>query len=339
MSEMDVRVQVLNSILITPHGKLADLAPTHVSALERDPMFYGRLASWYQNRGEVRDHKVLFIAHLLTSEFPEHREAGWVLLQELPPHMVASVLDYAKVHIGKTPRILKHAIATYMRSIEERTTRFDRAALRDRKNLKHLYASLRLKPGPRAQQILFDENPPEDSTLYQLKLLARTQDPEEQALLIIVHRIPYTTAVGAIKQITPSILVALLDVMTPQEVINHLKALSRHGAFNNDEVKQLVEEKLRLAATDKRVSTLKATKAAEHVELAESTQKVLTATVDQRVAKITSITRPTALFVDKSGSMEQAITVAQETAALISAVCHDFHVLMFDTIAHVVPPP
>ena len=33
--------------------------------------------------------------------------------------------------------------------------------------------------------------------LFQVKMLARTTDPEEQALLIIVHRIPYTVAVGA----------------------------------------------------------------------------------------------------------------------------------------------
>jgi hypothetical protein len=37
--------------------------------------------------------------------------------------------------------------------------------------------------------------------------------------------------------------------------------------------------------------------------------------------------------------MDQALRVAQDVAALVSAVCHDFHVALFDTIAHVVPAP
>ena len=55
--EHDVRVQILNSFLTTPHRKLAELAPLHTSALERDPLFYGHLAPWYFEKGEVRDHK------------------------------------------------------------------------------------------------------------------------------------------------------------------------------------------------------------------------------------------------------------------------------------------
>src|ERR687886_784147 len=127
MGEMDIRVAVLNSFLSTPHGKLAELAPLHTSAIERDPLFYGHLAAWYGLRGEVRDHKVLFVAHLLTSDFVEHREAGWVLLQRLPPHMVAAALDHAKVAIGKVPRSFKSAVAAYLRSLEASPARFDRA--------------------------------------------------------------------------------------------------------------------------------------------------------------------------------------------------------------------
>src|SRR4051794_11463881 len=61
MAEIDIRIQILNSFLTAPHGKLTDLAPLHTGALERDPLFYGHLAAWYAGRGEVRDHKVLFV--------------------------------------------------------------------------------------------------------------------------------------------------------------------------------------------------------------------------------------------------------------------------------------
>ena len=64
--------------------------PRYREMLTRDPLFYGRLATWYQANGAVRDHKEVFIAHLLVSDLPEHREAGFVLLQDLPPYVTAA---------------------------------------------------------------------------------------------------------------------------------------------------------------------------------------------------------------------------------------------------------
>jgi VWA domain containing CoxE-like protein len=331
MTELDVRTQVLNSFLTTPHGKLDVLAPLHTSALARDPLFYGHLAAWYAERGEVRDHKVLFVAHLLTSDYPELREAGWVLLQKLPPHMVAAAVDHAKRVIGKLPRIFKGAVAGYLRGLELDVSRFDRAALRGKQTMKHLYATLRIAPGPRAQRVLFADDPPVESPLFALKALARSEDPAEQARIIVERRIPYTTAVGALKAITPSALVALIEVMSPQEAINHLASLKKRGAFDSPEVKALVEAKLKAAETDKRVSTLKATRALASVALDDETAELLTAVTDARVARMARITRPTALFVDKSSSMTQAIEVAKEVAALVSAVSDSFEVLAFDS--------
>lgn len=331
MTELDIRIRILNSFLATPHGKLADLAPLHRDALERDPLFYGHLAAWYAERGEVRDHKVLFAAHLLTSDFSELREAGWVLIQRLPPHLVEAALDHAKVALGKVPRMLKSAVAAYLRELEAAPQRFDRAAMRARPALKRLYASLRIAPGARAQAVLFDEQPPADSVLHQLKQLARSSDPAEQARLIVAQRIPYTVAVGAVRALTPAVLVALLEVMTPQETINHLAALKRRGAFDSPEVKALIEARLRAAEGDRRVSTLKATRALSAVELDETTAAVLTEVTDRRVATIARIERPTALLVDKSSSMTRAIAVAKEVAALVSAICADFRVLAFDS--------
>lgn len=333
MTELDVRIEMLNSFLTTPHGKLADRAPLHQESIAHDPLFYGHLAVWYHERGEVRDHKVLFVAHLLTSEFREHREAGWMLAQKLPPHMLATTLDHAKRTIGKVPRSFKSAVTAYLRALEGNPPRFDRLALRSRNDLKHLYASLRIAPGARAQAILFADQPPMDCPLAHLKLLAWTANPVEQARMIVEQRIPYTTAVGALKTLTPSLLVALVTVMSPQEVINHLAALKKRGAFDSPEVKALIEERLREAEDDKRVSTLKATRASASVELDEQTAQVLTEVTDKRVAQIARITRPTALFVDKSGSMTKAIAVAKEVAALVSAICHDFRVLAFDNVA------
>jgi hypothetical protein len=333
-TESDVRIQILNSFLTTPHRKLEELAPLHTSALERDPLFYGHLAPWYFEKGEVRDHKLLFIAHLATSEYPEFREAAWVLLQQLAPYEVARALDHTKKVIGKTPRSFKGAIVHYLKTREENIRQFDGAALRARKDLKHLYASLRIKPAPRAQAILFDEKPPEDSPLFGLKHLALAGTAEEQASVILENKIPYTTAVGALKHITPVVLVALINTMSPQEVINNMASLKKRGALDHPEVKALIDQKLAAATTDKRVSTMKAKKAIQAANLDAETERTLTEITDQRVAAKVEIKRPTALFVDKSGSMSQAIEVAKQLASLISAVTTaEFYVYAFDTAA------
>jgi hypothetical protein len=332
--ETDVRVQILNSFLTTPHRKLEELAPLHTSALERDPLFYGHLAPWYFAKGEVRDHKLLFVAHLATCEYPEFREAAWVMLQQLAPYEVARALDHTKKVIGKTPRSFKSAIVHYLRTREENIRQFDGAALRARNDLKHLYASLRIKPGTRAQAVLFDEQPPADSPMAALKQLAKAATADEQARVILENKIPYTTAVGAIKQMTPAVLVALINAMSPQEVINNMASLQKRGAMDNAEVKALIDQKLAAAATDKRVSTMKAKKAIQAAQLDSETEQALTAITDQRVAAKVEIKRSTALFVDKSGSMSQAIEVAKQLAGLISAVTTaDFYVYAFDSAA------
>ncbi len=338
-TERDVRMEILNSFLTTPHRKLDELAPLHAEALERDPLFYAHLAPWYFERGEVRDHKVLFAAHLLTSEYPEFREVGWVLLQGLAPFEVARVVDHAKRVIGKSPRVLRSAVAHYLGTRERNPRQFDGAALRARTHLKHLYATLRIKPGERAQASLFDGTPPEDSPLAALKRLAKAESSEEQAGIILDGKIPSTTAVGALRHVTPALLVALIDAMSPQEVINNLGMLKRRGAMDNPEVKALIDDKLKAAGADRRVSTMKAKRAMKAAELDEETEKTLTAVMDRRVAEKVEIKRPTALFVDKSGSMTEAIEVAKQLAALISAVVTaEFRVYAFDTVAFEIEP-
>src|SRR5687767_13833187 len=97
--ERDLRLEILNSLLTTPHRELQQVAGLHREMLDRDALFYGHLAAWYQRHGDVREHQEVFIAHLLVSELPEHRDAGYALLQELPPYQVARVIDFMRRHL------------------------------------------------------------------------------------------------------------------------------------------------------------------------------------------------------------------------------------------------
>ena len=334
-NERDARLEMLNSLLTTPHRDLGRVAGVHDDVRRRDPIFYGHLAAWYVANGDVRDHKEVFVANLLTSDLAEHRGAGFVLVQGLAPYQVARVVDFMKVHRGKVPRSARTAVARYLRERERDPERFDRAALRARKAFKRLYATLHVRPGERADAILFKERPPADSLAFALKRIARVASPAEQAQLIVEHRMPYVVAVGALARLTPAALVALVDRMSPQEVINNLGAIKARGGLDHPELKRLVDDKLARAATAGRVSAFKAVTAADAADLDDETVARLHHAAGEQLRRKGRITRPTALLVDKSGSMSVALEVGKRLAAMVSSVAEaGLAVYAFDTMAY-----
>jgi hypothetical protein len=358
--EQDLRVKLFNTLLTTPHRDLAGIYPVHQEIIAQDPRFYMHLAAWYNDNGEIRDHKEMFVINSALSDFPGHRDVGLALLRELPPYQVGRVFDFIK---GKTvrrkvkqddtvqtvtekrglfrniPRAMKTEITRYLRDREEKPEWFDASVLQARKVMKRLYASLRIHPSPRAQAILFDDNPPPDSRVFALKAISQAKTPAEQARVIVDNKIPYRVAASIIKQITPTVLVALIERMTPQELINNIGSLKRHGAFNNPDVKKLIDDKLEQAKTEKNVSAYKAKVAAEAAgatgELAEKLDQV----TEEQVKATGKIARPTALLIDKSGSMDMAIEVGRQLGAMVSAICEaDLFAYAFDTVAYPIQP-
>lgn len=359
-SEQDLRVTLLNTLLTTPHRNLASLYPVHQTLIAQDPLFYVHLAAWYAAEGKIRDHQEMFVINLVLSDFPGHRDVGLALLRQLPPYQVGRVVDFIKggevrrkvMRGGKeevvveqqglfrnVPRSLKTEITRYLREREAVPEHFDSAVLHARKTLKRLYASLHIQPSARAQAILFDDNPPPDSHLYVLKVIGQARTPAEQARLIVDNAIPYRVAVSIIRQMTPTVLVALINSMSPQEVINNLSALRRHGAFANAEVMALIESKLAAAQDARRVSAYKAKVAAQAMGAGTALTARLDAITETQVKATGTIKRPTALLIDKSGSMTTAIEVGKQLGALISAVCTaELFVYAFDTVAYPVQP-
>jgi hypothetical protein len=319
-AEHDLRLELLNSLLTTPHRELGKVAELHKLMVELDPIFYGHLAVWYQRYGDVRDHKEVFVGNLLTSQLNEHRGAGFMMLQEFPPYQVARIVDFMKQHQQKLPRSARTAVRRYLQVREKNAEFFDRAAVRGRKAMKHLYASLHIKPSERANAVLFKDTPPKDSLAFALKQLAKAETSLVQAKLIAEYKIPYTVAIGAVRAVTPEVLVALVNSMSPQEVINNLKSLQVRGAMDNAEVKALIERKLVEATKSDRVSAFKAMKAAEVTIVDDATAAQLEKIVDEQVKQKGQITKSTALFVDKSPSMTQALEVGKRIAAIISGI-------------------
>jgi len=378
-NEQDVRLRLLNTLLTTPHRKLHEIYPIHRDIAAGDPRFYARLAAWYTDHGDVRDHKEMFVITLATSNFPGHRDTGLAMLRDLPPYQVARVVDF--IHGRKTtrkvrekvataskparkarakgtkpqaaaaapaqtvtesfglfhntPRSLKTEVQRYLREREADADWFDGTVLQARKALKRLYALLHVTPNDRAQRILFEETPPADSRVHALKLLAKAHSPADQARAIVEHAIPYRVAATVVKQMTPAVLMALIDRMSPQELINNIASLKKRGALENADLKALVDQKLEAAQTSARVSAFKAATAVQAAGVSGDTRAKLEKVADAQVKSHGRIKRPTALLIDKSGSMEQAIELGKRIGAMLSTVCDDtLYVYAFDTIAY-----
>ena len=320
-NERDIRTAILDSLLTTPHRGLDKVAGVHSEMLTQDPEFYAKLAVWYQKNQTVRDHKEVFVANLLQSSDEEFRSAGFVLLQEFPPYEVARIIRFMKEQFkGKVPRSTRTAVVTYLRGREADDGWFDNCVVQARKDMKYLYATLHIKPNARAKQILFDDDPPADSVPGKLRAISRVSDPAEQAKAVIEAKIPYRIAIGAVSSVTPAVLVALVNAMSPQELINNIGALKKRGAMEMPELKDLINDKMKKAKSAKRVSATKAKVAADAAGVDDETRKALEDVGNEQIRSRGEITRPTAILVDKSGSMSQAIEVGKHLAAVVSGV-------------------
>ena len=97
----------------------------------------------------------------------------------------------------------------------------------------------------------------------------------------------------------------------------------------------MIDEKLAQAAEAKNVSALKATKAAEVAGVSSNVRESLEKVADTQIKARGRITRPTALLIDKSASMDVAIELGKRIGAMISTVCEsDLFVYAFDSIAY-----
>lgn len=373
-TEQDVRLGILNSLLTTPHRQLANCHPMHVQMVTQDPLFYVRLAAWYNNNGEIRDHKETFVVNLILSSFEGHRDVGLALLREMPPHQVCRVVDFISgkkemksppppagtarpskpkkgekraptppqpktlvtTGLFKTrPRSLGTEIERYLREREADNSWFDSSVISARKYMKRLYSLFHITPSPRAQAILFEDKPPEDSTAAQLKVLAKLTDPTEQAKAIIEHKITYRVASTVVNEMTAPVLLALVEVMSPQELINNLSSLKKRGAFDNPLIKEAIDTKIKTAKKSKQVSVFKGAEAAKVGDLDESTQKALGDVADSQSRKRGRIKKSTALLIDKSASMQHAIELGKRIGAMIAGICENsLYVYAFDTMPY-----
>lgn len=362
--EQDQRLQILNTLLTTPHRNLSAVHPVHQQMIAQDPLFYGHLGAWYSQTGEIRDHKEMFVVNLALSDFEGHREAGLAMLRELPPYQVARVVDFIhgtnvkkrvaeQRRVGRkmktthrtveekiglfrnVPRSMKTEVFRYLREREDNPDWFDACVLRARRHMKRLYSLLHIEPSERAQAILFDKNPPDDSRLKAVKDLRKAESAADQARVIVEQKIPYTIASTVVENMTPTVILALVEVMSDQELINNLGSLKRRGAMNNADLRKVIQDRLADAKKGKRVAAMKTLEAVKASGVDDELAETLKEVGDAQLKAKGRIQRPTALLIDKSGSMHQAIEIGKQLGSMISAIMDaDFYAYAFDVMPY-----
>lgn len=414
-AQPSVHEEMFRTLLRTPHRDYDETLDIHIRQFERDPNFYGKLAFWAvgMKNNVVRDVNEIFIAVLFNSQFQEHKELAYVLLQDLPPYQVERVgriftgfdeivrlasyepklvsgrfgvtvepMKYSKNHPDESLRgkpiperkvtfskkskiraelvrrgsigssqtefsiqtlrvhhqclnnrhykgMLRKAVRSYLRQRERDRAQMEGALLRSRSVMQKLYAKSQTLPENNENgwihQFLFKGVAPEGTRIAALRQLAKSTDPVEQAKIISEAKIPYPVAATVVTNMTPSVLVALIEVMSPQELLANLGSLQKRGAMDNADIKALIESKIKSVQKGKgRIDALKGASAAAAVEgLDEDIRKAAVEVTDHQLKRHGAIRAKTAIFIDKSGSMSNAIELGKQVAAAVAQSCVD----------------
>lgn len=348
MSETKTYVEIFNGITSTPHRDYSAMSSVHQTACARSPKFYIHLGAWYKDSGVVRDHNVLFAATMITSEIAAVREVGLALARQLDPRNLVRVARLVnEFKGGKTdgrfvliPRSLRTEIRRYLRDRENDDRWFDRTVVSNRRAMHDLYEMAHIRPGSRrAQAILFDDNPPDDSLPGIVKQIAKIDDPLKKAELAVNANLPYPILVSLLGNKLPTAMVALVNSMTPQQVFNNLNSLKKAGAMDNPDLRSMIQSKIKQSATDKRVSAGKVAEllASSDTDLDDEMYNAVATATTERVRAGATITKNTAILVDRSGSMSIANDVASQLFSMLAtAMSPDakLYAYAFDDVAY-----
>jgi hypothetical protein len=129
----------------------------------------------------------------------------------------------------------------------------------------------------------------------------------------------------------------LIDVMSDQELINNVGSLQKRGAFSNADIKAKIDARLAKAKTSKKISALKSMEARKVANVDEATSNLLAGIADTQIKSKGRIQLDTALLIDKSSSMSNAIEVGKRVGSMISAAMADdakFYAYAFDTMPY-----
>jgi hypothetical protein len=223
--------------------------------------------------------------------------------------------------------ILKRAVKSYLKYRENNPAMMEGALIRSAQSIKKFYVRTHALPLGNANswinRYLFADETIPGTRLHALKTLQNEKDPIRQAEIVTENNLPFTVVSSLMSDITPSVTAASIMVMSYQEIMQSMDLLKRRGAFDNPDLKKLIHDKLEKAKKAKkgRMDAMKGKKAASTKGLDKDTQSLLKDITDQQLKHHSNISVPTALLIDKSGSMTESINLGKQLSAAIAQAC------------------
>lgn len=327
------RNRIISELTRSPHGALAEYLPIGRQAASQEPDFFAHLVAWNNARGQVRDAKVaLPVVALTGTADKELRENALAHIALLDPRNFLRSTQFMKEALGTgTMSLARSLVEPYLRHREANPGRWERAALQHRRAMKELYARYRVKPSANADAILFKG---EKRGVFKTVAELPNMDPRAAAAVILTKKIPFLVATSALggKAKEPDFVMALIESMSGPEIINNTKMLERLGVNDNPALRAAYAAGLqRVTDSPKKVSTFKATRAAEVIgdtKLGEKLRNVQEKVID----KAGGPKGNWLVLADKSSSMHAAIGKAMEVAAVLARVVDgEINLIFFDT--------
>lgn len=336
--------QIIAELTRSPHGKLAEYVSTGRPAAKQEPEFFAHLIAWNQIKGQIRDSRValpIIQLQVVGSIDAEFRDSALAHLSLLDPRNLLRAYRFAmesrdltqdRRNVGQLDRM----ITRKLRTLESNWAKWERVAVQHRKSLKGLYALLRIKPAPMADAILFKRQIPRGSVFDAIRNLSK-MSATEAAGTILERRIPFLIASGALgaKMKDPTLVLALIERMSPNELVNNSKMLERLGIKTVPALRAAYEQALGRAAGSK-TATFKATRAAEAIEEDEDSAGIAQKLRDLQEKQIKALGGVEGNWLvagDKSGSMSEAIEISRHVAGtLAKMVKGEVHLVFFDTL-------
>jgi len=323
---LSTRNQLINALLKTVHRDLASYTESGLAAAKSDPELLGHFCAWNDKAGRIRDAKMAYpvlALRSLSSDDKDLAENAIACLLRLSPRDLVKAYDYNKslsakslvIH-GGWRRLLENGLRQYIKVREDSPGWWTATAIQHRKSLKQLYRLSHLKPSETAQKVLFDREFATGSVWADIAGLKK-MPPNEQASVILKRKLPFEVIVGSADVKNQSVLLAIVEGMTGNQLITNTKMLERLGVMNDGILRAAYDAALVRAKSDKKVETLKAGRAA-----AEITDKGLKGKLERlqetKTAALGNIEGDWLVLGDRSGSMAKSVEMAKQIAALIA---------------------
>lgn len=330
------RSQIISDLVKSPHGKLEQYTPVAQAALVHEPEFLAHLIAWNDAKGQIRDSKVALPVITLTKKDYDRElaENSMAALAKLSPRDLLRGYRFLRTLNAGGWHRYRFIVERFIRARESSNGWWERTALQHGKTLKELYCLFHIKPAEKYAWLMERHHGgggwvPAGSIFEVVKQL-KDMKPAEAAGTILERKIPFLIASGALgkKMKEPDVVMALIDRMSPAEVVNNTKMLERLGVKTNPILKAAFEQALARASKSNK-NTLKASKAAEQIE-DEGLKAKMQALQEKQIKR--SVDGDWLVLADRSGSMQNAIDVGRQVAALLArSVSGKVYLVFFNT--------